>query len=79
MNRYYLFSLLAALWHMELLGQGSDLSGSHEPGCSRGNEGSLTHCAWPGIKPMSQRSQGATDPMVPQRQLLYEYTEKSHM
>ena len=37
---------------------------------SCGNAGSLTHCAGPGIKPASQRSQDATDPVVPQQELL---------
>ena len=38
---------LAALWHMEFLGQGSDLTHSYDLSCSCGNAGSLIHCARP--------------------------------
>ena len=53
------FSFLAALWHMEFLGQGSDTSSS----C---NLGSLTYCARPGIKSVSQCCRDtATEPAAP--------------
>ena len=54
---------------MELPGQGSDLSHSCDLSHSYGNARSLTHHAAPGIEPSSQRSQDATDPIVPQREL----------
>lgn len=38
--------------------------------CTCGNTGFLTHCVWPGIEPSSQHSQDATDPSVPQWELL---------
>ena len=50
---FYFFSFLAALWHMEFLGQGSNLSWSCDLYHSCGNARSLTHCAGPGIEPMS--------------------------
>ena len=50
----YLFPfILAALRHMEFPGQGSDLSHRCDLCHSCGNTGSLTHCAGPGIKPVS--------------------------
>ena len=55
---------------MEFLGQGSDLSCSHDLGCSCGNTGSLTHCAGPRIESESQHCQVAADPIVPQQKLL---------
>ena len=45
---------------MELLGQGSALSHSHDLGCSCCNAGPLTPCAGLGIKPASQHFQHAT-------------------
>ena len=65
-----LFSFLATLWHMELPGQGSDLSRSHNLSHGCGNARSLTHCARPGIEPASQGSQDATDPIAPQQEIL---------
>lgn len=63
----FLFFFLAALWHMEILGQGSDPSHSCDLSYSRGNAGSLIHCAGPGIEPaVSQCSRGAADPTAPQ-------------
>ena len=50
---YFFFSFLAALQHMEFLGQGSDPN----PGCD--NSRSLTHCARLGIEPESQCSRDA--------------------
>ena len=55
---------------MEFPGQGSDLSYSCDLSHSCGNTRSLTHCAGPGIKPVSQCFQDATNPIVPQGKLL---------
>ena len=63
------FLVLVAPRHMEISGQGSDLSHSCDLSCNRDNVGSLTHCARPGIKPVSQCSQDAADPVAPQREL----------
>ena len=60
-----------ALQHMEFPGQGSDLSHSCHLGCSCGNARFLIHCAGPGIKPVSQLSQGTADPTAPQHELPY--------
>ena len=49
---------------MVFLGQGSDSS------LSCNNTGSLIHFVGLGIEPASQRSRDATDPVVPQRELL---------
>ena len=51
------------LWHLELLGQGSDPSCNLNLSLSWGNAGSLTHCAGLGIKPISHLSHNATDPV----------------
>ena len=59
-----LFSFLATPRHMEISGQRSG------PSCSYGNVGSLTCCAEPGIKPVSQRSWDAPDPVALQQELL---------
>ena len=63
----FLFLAAPCTWHMEFPfpGQGSD------PSCSCGSAGSLTHCAGPGVKPASQPSQDTSDPLVPQRELLF--------
>ena len=52
---------LATLRHMDLLGQESDLSYSHNLSHSCGNAGS-------GIEPMSQGSQDAANPIAPQQE-----------
>ena len=67
---FFFFLFLAAPWHLEFLGQGSDRSHSCDLSHSGGNARSLTHCARPGIKPVCQRSQDAADPVEPQRELL---------
>ena len=54
-----LYFILAAPWHKDFPGQGSDLSHSCD-----------LHCPWPGIKPASQCFQDAADPFAPQRELL---------
>ena len=55
---------------MEFPGKGSN----PEPICklhhSCGNTGVLTHCAGPGIKPVSQCSRDAVDPIAPQWEFL---------
>lgn len=43
--------------------QGSYPSFSLHPSCSFGSAGSLNHCVWPGIKPLSRCSQEAADPV----------------
>ena len=63
-------SFLAALQHMEVLGQHSDLIHSCDLSSSYGNTPSLTLCAEPGIEPSSQHSQDTTNPVVPQQELL---------
>lgn len=60
----FLFSLLAAPWHMEFQGQGSDPSQGHDLSQNCSNIESLTHCAGPGIEPVSQRSQEAPDSIL---------------
>ena len=60
---------LTALQHMEFPGQGSDLSCNCSPNHSCGNAGSPTCCASLGIEPVSQGSQDAADPVVPQWEL----------
>ena len=65
----FFFSFLAAPRHMELPGQGSDPSHSHNQSHSCGNTGSFTHCAGPGIEPASRCSREAADPAAPQREL----------
>ena len=57
-----------SIW--KLLGQGSDLSHSHNLSRSCGNAGTLTHCTRLGIEPATQCSQDAADPIIPQREIL---------
>ena len=59
------FFFLAAQWHREFPGQGSDLSCSYELNHSWDNTRSLTHCARLGIKLAFQCSSDAADPVVP--------------
>ena len=65
---FFFFFFLTTPQHMEFPGQGSDLSCSCNLSCS--TAGSLTHCARPGIKPVSQGSQDSTNPVAPQQELL---------
>ena len=58
---------------MKFLGQRSDLRCSCDLCHSCGNAKSLTHSVGLGIKPASQRSRGATNPVVPQWELYYYY------
>ena len=57
------FPLLATLWHMGFLGQGSDPS--HSCGNTR------THCARLRIKPMSWHSRDVADPITLQQEPLF--------
>ena len=66
---FFSFPFLAAPWHVELPGQGSDPSRSCDLCCTCGNTGSLSHCAEPGIKPMLRCSQDIAHPIVPQQEL----------
>ena len=60
--------------HMKLLGQGSDPSHSCDPSHNCSNDAkSLAHCAELGIKPASQPSQGADDPILPQQKLQHSF------
>ena len=61
--------ILASLQHMEFPGQGSYPSCTCDLHHSCGNAGSLTHCARPGIDPVSQHSRAAADPVMPQQEL----------
>ena len=54
---FSLIYFLAALWHVEFSGQGSDLCHSCNLSHGCGSARSLTHYAGLGIKPASQRSQ----------------------
>lgn len=62
---------------MEFPGQGSDLSCIGDLYHSCGNSRSLTHCAGPGIEPVSQHSRDVADPIVPQWELP-EFRTHSH-
>ena len=55
---------------MEFPGQGSDWSHRCDLSHGCGYARSLTHCAGPGIKPVSQHSQDTTNPVVPLQELL---------
>ena len=63
------FHFLGVLWHMEFLGQGSDLSCSCDLSHSYGSVGSLAQYARLGIEPVSQHSQDASDPIGPRQEL----------
>lgn len=63
---YVLFSFLAAPWHKEFPGQGTDLSHSFNLSHSCRNAESLIHCAGLEIEPVTQHSQEAADPVAPQ-------------
>ena len=63
---------LAALRHVEFPGQGSDLSCSCTPVANYTAAGArpdpLTHCARPGIEPVSWQCRDTADPTAPQRE-----------
>ena len=67
---FLFFSFFATSQHMEFPGQGSDPRHSWNLHHSCGNMESLTHCTGPGIKPASQCSRDAADPIVPWWELL---------
>ena len=60
---------------MELPGQGADPNLSRYLNLSGSNPESLTRCARQGIEPEFQLSRDATDPLVPQRELLCPFDE----
>ena len=66
---FFLFWPPLGIWSSQ--GQESDLSHSPDLSCRCGNMGSLTHCARARIKPVSQRSQNAADPIAPQWEVLH--------
>ena len=66
----FLFFFFGHPWHMEFLGQGSDLNCSRDWSRSSCNARSLTHYAGPGLKPVSQHSHDTADPFAPQQELL---------
>ena len=66
---FVLLPFLATPRHMELPGQGSELSRNCDPSHSCGNARSLTHCAGPGIKPRCQHSRDSANAVAPQREL----------
>ena len=66
----FFFFFLAASWYVELLGQGSYLIHSLNLSHSCGNGRSLTDCSSLGIKPMTQCSQDATNPIAHSRSSL---------
>ena len=61
----FFFSFLAALWHMEFPGHGSDPSCSVDLIFSCSNARPLTHCPGPRIEPASQNSQDTANPIAP--------------
>ena len=63
------FKFLKFFGHTTAYGQGSDLSCSCNLCHNCSNVGSLTHCAGPAIKPISQCYRDATDPIAPQQEL----------
>ena len=65
----FIYLFLAAPWHVEFPGQGSDLSCRCNLSCSCSNARSLIPCAGLGIEPVSQGSQDATNPDAPQWEL----------
>ena len=71
----YLFVsfFFAALWHMEFLGQGSDVNHGCDLGHSCSNAGSLTCCVGLGIEPASQYFRDADDPVAPWQELQIRY------
>ena len=60
---FFIFSLSAAPWHMELPSQGSDPSHSLDLSQSYGNAGSLTHYAGLGMEHWTHCSQDVTLPL----------------
>ena len=67
----FFFSFVATPWHMESLGKESNLSCSCDVHHISGNATFLTHCAGLGIKPASQCSRDAANPVAPQQENSY--------
>ena len=63
---FFFSPFLAAPWHMEFPGQESDPSCSCDLSHSCNNTRSLTHCARPRIKTISQCSQDTANPVETQ-------------
>ena len=66
--RIFSFSFLFSHGIWISWGQGSDPSYSCNLKCSCSNAGLLTHCARPGIEPVSQCSQDTVNPIEPRRE-----------
>ena len=62
---FFLFWPLCSMW--KFLGQGSDPS--HSCDLCHSSDNPLTHCAGPGIEPVSWCSRDASDPVAPQWEL----------
>ena len=60
---FFFFFFLATPQHMEILGQGSNLSHSCDIQSSCSNTGSLSYCPASGIKPTYQCFRDATNPI----------------
>ena len=72
------FSFLAYVpRHMELPGQGSDLSHGGNLSRSCSNTRALTHHAGPGIEPVFRCSQDAANHVAPQQEFLAASSSKS--
>ena len=65
----FTFIFLVTPWHMEFSGQGSDPNCSCDLSHSCSHPGSLTHCAWLGIEPVSHRARDCAHPIAPQQEL----------
>ena len=68
---YFIYLLSPIIDQKQFLRQGSNCSCNLSHSC--GNARSLTHCAGPGIKPVSQCSQETIDPIMPQWELLKQF------
>ena len=66
---FLFFTFLATPQHMELLGQGSDLSHSCNLCQAVATLDPLTHCAGPGIEPASWHYRDTADPTASQQEL----------
>ena len=64
------FSFLATLWHVEPLGQGSNLSHSCDLHSVVATPDPLTHCAGPGTKLAFWHCRDTANPLAPQQELL---------
>ena len=65
------FSFLAAPWHTEFQGQGSDLHHSCDPPHSSATPEHLTYSAQLGVEPVFWHCRDTADPGVPQRGALF--------